>query len=379
MRAAIPRPSLPRRAILRAAPGLALTACVAWLGLSSSAWIGRDLLGFDKSPISGIMMAIVIGLAIRNSVTLPDWFQPGIALSLKAVLRLGIILLGIRLSLGDVLRLGALGVPLIVLCIAGAMLVTGWLGRRLRLSDRLSTLIAVGTSICGATAIVATGPAIEAREEELTYAVANITVFGILAMLVYPLVSHGLFADNLTHAGLFLGTSIHETAQVAGGGLIYAEMYDADKALDVATVTKLVRNVLMALVIPLMAYVYQRRTQAARDAESRRKLRFLSLFPTFILGFILLAVVRSVGDATLDAGAAFGALDAASWESLTGAIQTWAENFLAMAMAGVGLGTSFQQLRGLGLKPFYAGLAASLAVGALSVAGILALSALGLS
>jgi len=266
--------TLPGDAV-RLLPGLALTAAVAWLGLASAVWIGEGLLGFDNSPISGIMMAILAGLALGNLARLPDWVRPGVRFSLKRLLRLGIILLGIRLSLGDVLRLGALGVPLILLCIAGASLITAWLGRRLRLSARLSTLIGVGTSVCGATAIVAAGPAIDAREEELTYAIANITVFGILAMLLYPLLGHALFPNDPTSAGLFLGTSIHETAQVAGGGLIYAELYDAGQALDVATVTKLVRNVLMALVIPLMAYVYQRRTQAARDAESRRKLRFL--------------------------------------------------------------------------------------------------------
>ncbi|MEW6580735.1 MAG: putative sulfate exporter family transporter [Chloroflexota bacterium] len=369
--------TLPGDAV-RLLPGLALTAAVAWLGLASAVWIGEGLLGFDNSPISGIMMAILAGLALGNLARLPDWVRPGVRFSLKRLLRLGIILLGIRLSLGDVLRLGALGVPLILLCIAGASLITAWLGRRLRLSARLSTLIGVGTSVCGATAIVAAGPAIDAREEELTYAIANITVFGILAMLLYPLLGHALFPNDPTSAGLFLGTSIHETAQVAGGGLIYAELYDAGQALDVATVTKLVRNVLMALVIPLMAYRY-RRGVALTAPDAAQRFSVLRLFPLFILGFLAFALIRTVGDATLDgSGAAWGLWDSDGWDALTATIKQWAENFLAMAMAGVGLGTRVAQLRGLGLKPFYVGLAASVSVGAVSLAGIAALIVVGL-
>lgn len=363
------------RGFARLLPGLALTALVAAAGLWASQWLGEQVLGFEKSPISGIMMAILIGLALGNLVALPGALRPGVQFSVKKVLRLGIILLGIRLGLADVLRLGALGVPLIVLCIIGAIVVTRWLGRRLALPERMATLIAVGTSICGATAIVATGPAIDAEDEEITYAVANITVFGLLAMFLYPYLAHALFPGNPVYAGLFLGTSIHETAQVAGSGLIYADLFGAPAGLDTATVTKLVRNVFMAGIIPLMAYLYRRQDGAGGAA----RVSVLSLFPVFILGFIALALARTLGDALLAGGGrAFGLWDAAGWAALVDTLKTWAENFLAVAMAGVGLGTRFAQIRALGLRPFYAGLGAALVVGALSLAGIALLGALGL-
>ena len=358
-------------------PGLVLTAAVAWLGLWSSKWIGQTLLGLPKSPISGIMMAIIIGLLIGNVIKLPQILRPGIRFSLKKVLRLGIILLGIRLSILDVLQLGALSIPVVLLCIIGGILITRWLGSKLNLPPRLGTLIGVGTSICGASAIVATGPAIDASEEEIAYAVANITVFGIIAMFLYPYLAHALFESFPTHAGLFLGTSIHETAQVAGAGLIYAQLFNAPSALDAATVTKLVRNVFMALVIPLMAYIYHR--QIAAQGTERAKVNVFNLFPMFILGFLLMAVIRSIGDATMQSGLAFGIFDAASWGTITSTVKTWAGNFLAMAMAGVGLGTSLKQLKGLGIKPFYVGFVGALSVGILSILGILGLSLLGLS
>jgi len=354
-------------------PGLLLTAAVAFVGLFSSEVIGKDLLGFDRSPVSGIMMAILFGLLIGNLRTLPPSLKPGIRFSMKTLLKLGIILLGIRLSLNDILRFGSLALPLILLCIVGALIVTRWIGQRMQLSSGMSMLIAVGTSICGATAIVATAPAIDAKEEETTYAVANITLFGVLAMFLYPYLADLIFGADHTGAGLFLGTSIHETAQVAGSGLIYAQLFDAPQALDVATVTKLIRNVFIAFMVPYMTYQHFR--QAAPD-ESKAK-GFLSLFPVFILGFLLMATFRTVGDITLENGSAWGILGAASWESLTEGIQAWSERLLAIAMAAVGLGTSFKQLQHLGLRPFYAGLGASVTVGGLSLLGIAVLQMVG--
>jgi uncharacterized integral membrane protein (TIGR00698 family) len=235
----------------------------------------------------------------------------------------------------------------------------------------------VGSAICGATAIVATGPVIEAKEEELAYAVANITIFGVVAMLFYPYLAHAIFGSDTTGAGLFLGTSIHETAQVAGSGLIYAQVFDLPKALDIATVTKLVRNVFIAAVVPLMAYFYARRE--AEPGREKAEVSLIKLFPLFILGFLALAVFRTLGDSTLAGGAAYGLLDKSAWSSLVGTIQGVAEALLAMAMAAVGLGTSLNQLRGLGLRPFYVGFAAAASVGVLSIVGIALLRALGVS
>jgi uncharacterized integral membrane protein (TIGR00698 family) len=232
----------------------------------------------------------------------------------------------------------------------------------------MSILIAVGTSICGATAIVATGPAIDAKDEEVAYAVANITVFGIIAMLLYPSIANTLFNQDMTASGLFLGTSIHETAQVAGGSLIYSEMFDAPEALDIATVTKLMRNVFIALIVPMMAYVYQQKSEKTQKVGN-----FFSLFPLFIIGFIMMAAVRTIGDITLENGQAWGIFAEKDWLQLTKNIQHWSERFLAMAMAGVGLGTSFRQLRSMGAKPFYVGFGTSVCVGLFSLLAIGAL------
>ncbi len=345
-------------------PGLLLTVLLAWASVWLSESIGRGLMGFEKSPVSAVIVVIILGLTLSNLLPLPGGFEKGFAFAVKKVLRLGIIMLGIRLSVFDVFRLGAVGVPIVVICIAGAILFTSTLNRRLRLPERLGTLIAVGTSICGVSAIVATAPAIEAKDEEVSYSVAVITVFGLVATLAYPYLAYELFRANAVMSGLFLGTSVHETAQVAGAGMIYADAFSSPLGLDVATITKMVRNVFMAGVIPLMAYLHSRRT---RSHSGMRGARIARLFPLFIIGFILMAVVRSVGDAGINAGGnALGIWAAEGWKAVHGTIKDGAGYLLIIALAGVGLKTRLSSFKGLGWKPFMVGLGAAAAVGLIS-------------
>ena len=354
-------------------PGLVVAALLAWLSIWLSKFLGVTVMGLDKSPISAVMMAILLGLIINNVVPLPEMLRPGFKFAEEKILRLGIILLGIRLSVFDVFRLGALGVPIVALCILGALFFTTRINKWLKLPERLGTLIAVGTSICGVSAIVATGPAIDAEDEEVAYAVAVITIFGLLATLVYPYLANLIFAGDPVRAGLFLGTSVHDTSQVTGSALVFADVFSLPRAIDVATVTKLVRNVFMAVVIPLMALYYTRRT-AAQGEE--KKISFVKLLPLFLVGFLILAVLRSIGDAGVNgSGRAFGLWDNDAWKDLFGFVNTWAVNFLVVALAGVGLSTSFRTFKGLGVKPFFVGLGAALMVGVVSFVAISLLGA----
>src|SRR4051794_38839176 len=234
-------------------PGVALALGLAYVGLGGADWLGTSLLGFAHSPISAIMVALLLGLAIRNSIGLPAVYEGGLKFCLRHVLRLGIMLLGLRLSLTAVGQIGLIGLPIIIGSIASALLLVTWINRALGLPRRLGILIAVGTSICGVSAIVATGPVVDAEEDEVSYAVACVTLFGLLALFAYPFLSHWVFRGDARLAGLFLGSAIHDTAQVAGAGLMYQQQFRAPEALNTATVIKLVRNLCMAGVIPLMA------------------------------------------------------------------------------------------------------------------------------
>jgi uncharacterized integral membrane protein (TIGR00698 family) len=351
-------------------PGLVMAILLAALSIWLSDFAGKTLLHFDKTPISPVMLAILLGLILGALLPLPEALKPGFSFAVKKVLRLGIILLGIRLTIFDVFRLGAFGVPIVLFCILGALFFTTRINKWVRLPERLGTLIAVGTSICGVSAIVATGPAIDAEDEEVAYAVAVITIFGLLATLVYPFASNVIFGGDAARVGLFLGTSVHDTSQVVGSAKVYADVFGAPLALDVATVTKLVRNVFMAAVIPFMAFYYARKT-ASRVEGAGKKTSFVKLLPLFVVGFVLMAMVRSIGDVGINrGGSAFGIWGGAAWEGIYTFVKTSAGNLLVVALAGVGLSTDFRAFKGLGFKPFVVGLGAALVVGVVSFVAI---------
>jgi uncharacterized integral membrane protein (TIGR00698 family) len=220
-------------------------------------------------------------------------------------------------------------------------------------------LIAVGTSVCGATAIVATAPAIGAKDDEVSYSVACITLFGVVAMLVYPFAGHWIFSGDAFASGLFLGTSVHETAQVAGSGLVYQQYYGDPQVLDVATVTKLVRNLGMLVIIPLMSVVYHRNSTEGGEAP-----KWWTMIPLFVVGFACMSLIRTIGDS---GELAFGMIPQETWQAIVGHTKEFAEICLAVAMAAVGLGTSIKGLMEIGIRPLAIGLFSALLVGGVSI------------
>jgi uncharacterized integral membrane protein (TIGR00698 family) len=322
-------------------------------------WFGVSILGFEKSPVSAIMMAIVLGMLLANSIKLPDSIQPGLKFCTSAILKFGIMLLGIRLSLTGAGQFTLVALPFVIAAIAIGLFTVGLLGRYMGLSRQLSGLIAVGTSICGCTAIVATAPLIKANESEVSYAVACITVFGLAAMFFYPVLAHQIFATQPELAGLFLGTSIHETAQVAGAGMMYEAQYNAPVALDVATVTKLVRNLCMIAVIPLVGILYGRE----QGQDGATKINFLAMIPWFIVGFALMSAIRTIGDI---GDKPFGLLEPTEWQEIVAFLKESAEQCLLVAMAAVGLTSMFAGIIKIGMRPFALGLFAAVLIGGVS-------------
>ena len=340
-------------------PGFILALILAVGAQYLSSFISINLMGLPKSPVSAIMVAILLGILIRNTIGLGTIFQPGVRFGLVRILRLGIVLLGIRLSLGEMGDIGLQSLPVIIGCVTTALLVVAYVSKRVGLSPKLGILIGVGTSICGATAIVATAPAIGARDDEVSYAVACITLFGVIAMLVYPFAAHWFFAADSFSIGMFLGTAVHDTSQVAGSGLVYQQFYNDAAALDVAIVTKLVRNLGMLIVIPLMSIVYHRGA-----AEGGQVAKWWTMIPLFVVGFAAMSMLRTVGDL---GDRAFGILDPATWTEIVTYTKAAAEICLAVAMASVGLGTSVKGLAVIGVKPLLVGLFSAVVVGGVSL------------
>ena len=334
--------------------GIILCVLTALLSIQLSSYIGISILNLSRSPISPIIISIIIGTIIGNSIKNLDLYDEGFTFAIKYLLKLGIIFLGIRLSISDILIYGSKGLVVIIPCIAISILIVKSLRNKLNVSENLSLLIAVGTSICGATAIAALAPAINAKKEEISYAIANITVFGLFAMFLYPMVAYTVFNDNSLSVGLFLGTSIHETAQVAGSGMIYSEQYQNPSVLDISTVIKLVRNTMMVIVIPLLAFL------ARKDSNQNNSIKIASIFPYFIIGFLVFGMIRTVGDQFEYQ------IGSENWNSFIYFIKNFAELLLVIAMSAIGYNTKINKFKNLGLKPFYLGFIAALSVGVVS-------------
>jgi uncharacterized integral membrane protein (TIGR00698 family) len=342
-------------------PGVAMAAGVAWIGVAVSRWLNDHLFHLPQSPLSPIMIAVLAGLLVRNTVGVPKVYERGLRLSLRTILQLGIVLLGLSLSLGEVGRISLLGLPVIVCCITAALVIVSQVGKMAGLPPRLTSLIAVGTSICGLSAIAATAPIIEAGDDEVSYAAACITLFGMTALFVYPPLAHWLFGSDGRSAGLFLGVAIHDTSQATGAGLMFKQMYASAAALHTAVVTKLMRNVAMAVVIPVMAVLYHRR---AASGQARRG-GWRKAIPLFVIGFILAAAIRTLGDAT--AHHPLGLLTPRIWNTMLAGGAVGVGWCLTMAMAAVGLGTDLTKLKSLGWRPLAVGLSAALLVGGVGV------------
>ena len=334
---------------------LALVFCLFSQGINNV--LAIEIFGTPKSPVSTVLIAILLGILMGNAFTPRPGMMVGLDFTQQYILKLGIIFLGIRLSFTDFIKFGSIAIPLIIICILSVLILVKLLIKKVPISSKMSYLIAIGTSVCGATAIVATAPVINAKKSEVAYAIANITLFGVIAMLIYPYFAEWYFDNNAFNAGLFLGTSIHETSQVAAAGLIYDQQFNSPETLNVATVTKLIRNTFLVILIPLFAFLYNRGELKGQNYS------ILSIFPYFVLGFIGMIIVRNLGDQ-------FFTSDSSNyefWINSIGYLKTLATVFLTMAMAAVGISINLSELKSMGYKPFVVGLITAITVGFVSL------------
>ena len=314
--------------------------------------VARLATGFLPSIVAEVTVAILLGAivaAIAGARLEP--LDPGLRFAAQRVLRLGIVLLGARLSLAEIARIGLPATGLIFVTMAVSFAVVLAAARVLRVEGRLTLLIAVGSAVCGNTAIVAAAPVIGARARDVAYAIATITLFGTIAVFLYPAI--GRVAGIEEHAfGLWSGVAVHDTSQVIATSAAYGP-----GALDVATVVKLIRNALMAPLLLVIAAVWAARADGPVGSVRGGIRRAV---PLFVFGFLALAALRSVG--LIDEGQA-ATLDVA------------ARAFVLVALAAVGMSIRFGELREMSWRPIAVGFSVAFGVGA---ASLLAITALGL-
>ncbi len=337
-------------------PGIILAFVLYTLSQGFNNILGIELLGYEKSPISTAMIAILLGMLFGNVFQIREIFLKGLDFTQKYILKLGIICLGIQLKPFEFLEFGAIAIPLIIICIISVLIVIKLLIKKLKIPTRMAYLISIGSTVCGTTAIMATSPVIGAKKNEVSYAIANITLFGILSMLIYPYFANIYFNSEPLYIGLFLGTSIHETSQVAAAGLIYDQQFNSPETLNVATVTKLIRNTFLIIMIPLFAFLYNR----GRAVE--KKYSIIRIFPYFVLGFVAMILIRNLGDLMFS--------NTYEWLFVVDGIKMSSKIFLTMAMAAIGLSTNLKEIKNMGFKPFIVGFIGMATVGLVSITTI---------
>ncbi|WP_435112981.1 YeiH family protein [Candidatus Pelagibacter bacterium nBUS_36] len=336
-------------------PGIVLAFVLYTLSQGFNNIIGIELLGYEKSPISTAMIAILLGMFFGNIFQMRDSFIKGLDFTQKYILKFGIICLGIQLKPFEFLEFGSIAIPLIAICIISVLIVIKLLIKKLKIPTRMAYLISIGSTVCGTTAIMAAAPVIGARKNEVSYAIANITLFGILSMLIYPYFANFYFDAEPLYVGLFLGTSIHETSQVAAAGLIYDQQFNSPETMNVATVTKLIRNTFLVIMIPLFAFLYNRNNVIKKDYS------IIAIFPYFVLGFVGMIVLRNIGDQFFLVS--YNDL----WLNTVLTIKSLSKVFLTMAMAAIGLSTNLKDLKSMGYKPFVVGFIGMATVGVVSI------------
>jgi uncharacterized integral membrane protein (TIGR00698 family) len=324
------------------APGLAAAIAVAA--------VARFLTGLLPSIVAEVSVALLLGIVVAG-VAGPRLrpLAPGLRFTSQRVLRVGIILLGARLSLAEIARIGLPATVVIVITMTASFAIVLVAARLVRVDGRLAVLIAVGSAVCGNTAIVATAPVIGARAREVAYAVATITLFGTLAVFLYPGIGRALGIPGPSF-GLWTGVAVHDTSQVIATGAAYGP-----ESLDVATVVKLIRNALMAPLLLLIATVWAARRD---EAVGRRGHDLRRAMPLFVLGFLALAALRTVG--LIDAQQA-ATLDAV------------ARTFILVALAAVGMSIHVAELRETSWRPLAVGFSVALLVGLGSLVAIMSL------
>jgi uncharacterized integral membrane protein (TIGR00698 family) len=326
-------------------PGIALLFVVGYAGK----FVEQTISHYGKlhhhvwPNIEYVLWAILFGVVIANTVGLPKIFRAGVA-TYEFWLKAGIILLGARFILGDILKLGGISLLLVAVAFTLSIAFMTYLGRAFRLSPKLTTLLAVGSSVCGVSAIIAMQGAIDADEEDSSTAIAAILALGAISLFAFPLIGHALHMGDHAY-GLWTGLAVDNTAEATAAGALYS-----DTAGKFAVLAKTCRNALIGFVVLGYALYWAGKGEAA---DVGNKAVFLwRKFPKFVLGFLLISTLATFG------------VFAKTQLTALGNLSRWA--FL-LTFAGVGLRTNLRDLGRQGMRPFLVGALGEIAIAAITL------------
>lgn len=333
--------------------GIALCLCIA-----VPAWFLGKLVPVVGGPVFAIIAGMIITLLIKDK----SRFSSGITFTSKKVLQYAVILLGFGLNLATILKTGKQSLPVIVSTIATSLIVAFALCKLMKIPSKISTLIGVGSSICGGSAIAASAPVIEADDEEIAQSISVIFLFNVVAALIFPTLGGALGLSN-EGFGLFAGTAVNDTSSVTAAASAWDGIHNSN-TLDTATIVKLTRTLAIIPITLVLAFVRMRREKKSSDSTgSEKKIDFKKIFPMFIIYFIVASIITTVVT-TVFAGN-LTVLDGAN--SVFRFLKDLSKFFIIMAMAAIGINTNIVKLVKTGGKPIFMGFCCWVAIAAVSL------------
>lgn len=302
------------------------------------AWLLGMKFPIIGGPVFGILLGMILALLKR-----PAKLDKGIKFTSKYILQYSIILLGFEMNLFNVIKVGGQSLLVMLFTLTASFITAYFVGKAMKIDSNTTTLIGVGTSICGGSAIAATAPVIRAKDEDVAQAISTIFLFNIIAVFIFPPLGHMLGLSD-TGFGMWAGTAINDTSSVVAAGASWSSGAGNNTALAFATIVKLTRT-LMIVPITLVLAIYTARkisrAQALGSDDADNNFSFVKVFPWFVLGFVLTAILNT-----------FLPIPASVSETLV-AIGKF---MIIMAMTAIGLNTNLKKLLTNGLKPICLGL-----------------------
>ena len=312
------------------------------LVIALPAWFLGERFPVIGGPVFAILAGMIVTLFLKDKSS----FQSGITYTSKKILQYAVILLGFGMNLSDILAKGKQSLPVILSTISISLLTAFVLSKVLKIPSKISTLIGVGSSICGGSAIAATAPVIDADDEEIAQAISVIFLFNVAAALIFPTLGSVLGLGN-EGFGLFAGTAINDTSSVTAAASAWDDIHGSN-TLEAATIVKLTRTL---AIIPITLFLAFLQTRKERS-ESAGKVDFKKIFPFFVLYFVLASVITTVFNLPV---------------SITAPLKTLSKFFIVMAMAAIGINTNLVKLVKSGGKPILLGFSCWIAIALVSL------------
>lgn len=309
------------------APGMLLSACVAAVAIFLSSLIPGDIIG-------ATVMALLVGMSLNPILNKYRQFNAGVSYTGKMILRAGIVLMGVNMNFTEVLGVGKYSLFVMIFTMATAFGAGNLIGKMFGMNWKLTNLLSVSTAICGGSAVAAVGPVINAKDEDVAYAISSTFLFDILTVVVIPWIGIALGMSNMGY-GLWVGTAVNDTSSVVAAGYAFSEF-----AGNTAVIVKLTRTLFIIPFVLIFSVITERLEAKSEGVQGRSSINLKKIFPYFIILFLIVVALRSTGVIP---------------NTLIPAVSKTSKFCMVMALSAIGLKTNFGEIKNIGFKPMILG------------------------